>query len=394
MTPRQHRTLAHVSAIMAARAWLRPFVRCGAQGRLVCATTMNCGALLSSVSGPRCGVCALRSGLPSCMLTRQRCVVCSRESVVGKFVRTAWLCEMVQCASIPECVAGWHHVHYVCGARVSHLVCVAAGPSKQEKNTSLALYLFAGAIGFVGLSYASVPLYQMFCQATGYGGTTQTSTLDKLKEMKPVSAVWPGACGTSSHVARASTGSWCTPNHHPLHRQHRGYDAVEVRAPAAHDQGACPVCLPGGGHVGSRDAWMQVVPGEPALACYTAYNPTKRPITGVATYNVTPQKCGVYFTKYQCFCFDEQRLRPKEEIDMPVGGCSLIRWITAQFGDTHRCFSDSCYSGWTRRFWRIPSWETYAISRCPTPSSRRMKKMRKMTVVTTPSPSLLLVSSA
>ena len=104
MTPRQHRTLAHVSAIMAARAWLRPFVRCGAQGRLVCATTMNCGALLSSVSGPRCGVCALRSGLPSCMLTRQRCVVCSRESVVSKFVRTAWLCEMVQCASIPECV--------------------------------------------------------------------------------------------------------------------------------------------------------------------------------------------------------------------------------------------------------------------------------------------------
>ena len=156
----------------------------------------------------------------------------------------------------------------------------------------------------------------------------------------------------------------------------------------------CPVCLAGGGHVGSRDAWMQVVPGEPALACYTAYNPTKRPITGVATYNVTPQKCGVYFTKYQCFCFDEQRLRPKEEIDMPVGGCSLIRWITAQFGDTHRCFSDSCYSGWTRRFWRIPSWETYAISRCPTPSSRRMKKMRKMTVVTTPSPSLLLASSA
>lgn len=62
----------------------------------------------------------------------------------------------------------------------------------------------------------------------------------------------------------------------------------------------------------------QVVPGEPALACYTAYNPTKRPITGVATYNVTPQKCGVYFTKYQCFCFDEQRLRPGEEIDMPV----------------------------------------------------------------------------
>ena len=51
---------------------------------------------------------------------------------------------------------------------------------------SLAMYLMAGAVGFVGLAYASVPLYKMFCQATGYGGTTQTSTLSKLKEMKPV----------------------------------------------------------------------------------------------------------------------------------------------------------------------------------------------------------------
>jgi len=70
---------------------------------------------------------------------------------------------------------------------------------------------------------------------------------------------------------------------------------------------------------------IKVVPGEPALACYTAYNPTKKPITGVATYNVTPQKCGVYFTKYQCFCFDEQRLRPREEIDMPVRGLFCVQ---------------------------------------------------------------------
>lgn len=62
----------------------------------------------------------------------------------------------------------------------------------------------------------------------------------------------------------------------------------------------------------------QVVPGETALAFYTAHNPTDRAITGVSTYNVTPARAGLYFSKIQCFCFEEQRLKPKEEIDMPV----------------------------------------------------------------------------
>lgn len=63
---------------------------------------------------------------------------------------------------------------------------------------------------------------------------------------------------------------------------------------------------------------MQVVPGETALAFYTAHNPTDKPITGVSTYNITPMRAGLYFSKIQCFCFEEQRLRPHEEIDMPV----------------------------------------------------------------------------
>ncbi len=62
----------------------------------------------------------------------------------------------------------------------------------------------------------------------------------------------------------------------------------------------------------------QVVPGETALAFYTAYNPTDKPITGVSTYNITPMRAGLYFNKIQCFCFEEQRLRPHEEVDMPV----------------------------------------------------------------------------
>ena len=57
---------------------------------------------------------------------------------------------------------------------------------------------------------------------------------------------------------------------------------------------------------------IKVVPGETALAFFTAHNPTNKPVTGVATYNVTPAKAGIYFNKIQCFCFDEQRLKAGE----------------------------------------------------------------------------------
>ena len=63
---------------------------------------------------------------------------------------------------------------------------------------------------------------------------------------------------------------------------------------------------------------MKVSPGETALAFYTVKNKEDYAITGVATYNVDPPQVGIYFNKIQCFCFEEQRLGPKEEIDMPV----------------------------------------------------------------------------
>jgi cytochrome c oxidase assembly protein subunit 11 len=63
---------------------------------------------------------------------------------------------------------------------------------------------------------------------------------------------------------------------------------------------------------------VKVVPGETALAFYTVKNKSDKAITGVATYNVHPPKAGLFFNKIQCFCFEEQRLGPKEEIDMPV----------------------------------------------------------------------------
>merc|ERR1711997_662408 len=63
---------------------------------------------------------------------------------------------------------------------------------------------------------------------------------------------------------------------------------------------------------------VKLFAGETALAFYTARNPTSVPIDGVSTYNVIPFEAGAYFNKIQCFCFEEQRLNPDEEVDMPV----------------------------------------------------------------------------
>lgn len=63
---------------------------------------------------------------------------------------------------------------------------------------------------------------------------------------------------------------------------------------------------------------IRVVPGETALAFYTAKNPTDQPVIGISTYNVVPFEAGQYFNKIQCFCFEEQQLNPHEEVDMPV----------------------------------------------------------------------------
>ncbi|KAM9119436.1 cytochrome c oxidase assembly protein COX11, mitochondrial isoform 2-T2 [Pangshura tecta] len=63
---------------------------------------------------------------------------------------------------------------------------------------------------------------------------------------------------------------------------------------------------------------IYVVPGETALAFYKAKNSTDKPVIGISTYNVVPFEAGQYFNKIQCFCFEEQRLNPQEEVDMPV----------------------------------------------------------------------------
>lgn len=149
--------------------------------------------------------------------------------------------------------------------------------SRQERNKSFALYLVSVAVGVVGLSYAAVPLYKVFCQATGYGGTTQVAGEEAALLMRPVKGARPLKIRFSGNVSSALPWGFT-----PQQRQ------------------------------------VEVVPGETALAFYTATNKSDDPVIGVSTYNVLPMKAGLYFNKIQCFCFDEQRLEPNEEVDMPV----------------------------------------------------------------------------
>ena len=71
---------------------------------------------------------------------------------------------------------------------------------------------------------------------------------------------------------------------------------------------------------------MEIKIGETGLAFYEAYNPYDRPIAGSASYNVTPYEAGAFFTKIDCFCFEEQVLQPGERVQMPVPSLWTRNW--------------------------------------------------------------------
>eukprot|EP00924_Labyrinthula_sp_SR-Ha-C_P001474 maker-scaffold_55-snap-gene-1.0-mRNA-1 protein AED:0.01 eAED:0.01 QI:82/1/1/1/0/0/2/422/208 len=147
----------------------------------------------------------------------------------------------------------------------------------RNRNKTLGLYTLSIVIGFIGVSYAAVPLYKIFCQVTGFGGTTRKLTAQEYEDMKkkkltPVTSAPP----------------------------------ITVHFEATKSDNLPWTFKP-------QQTEIKVVPGETALAFYTARNETKDPIVGVASYNITPLKAGLYFNKIQCFCFDQQRLRPNEE---------------------------------------------------------------------------------
>lgn len=154
----------------------------------------------------------------------------------------------------------------------------------RRKSVENASYLAAIVIGMVGVTYASVPLYRMFCQATGYGGTVQRAMTLEEKLLKPTDA------STDEEAA--------------------------LRELTIHFN--CDITSGLHWKFTPTQRHVKTSPGESTLAFYTVKNLSDKAITGVSTYNVTPQKAGIYFNKIQCFCFEEQRLRPGEEIDMPV----------------------------------------------------------------------------
>lgn len=122
------------------------------------------------------------------------------------------------------------------------------------------------------LAWASVPLYDWFCRVTGYGGTP--------------------------NVAQSSTGQILQ-------------QEVKVRFDASLERGMPWEFKP-------VERTMDIRIGETGLAFYEAHNPTDRPIAGSASFNVYPYSAGAYFSKIQCFCFEEQVLQPGETVQMPV----------------------------------------------------------------------------
>ncbi len=144
-------------------------------------------------------------------------------------------------------------------------------PAKR-RNARTGIVLTGIAVGMVGLSFASVPLYRLFCQVTGYGGTTQ------------VAEIVPEA------VAER---------------------VIKVRFNADTMPG-----LPWYFKPVQREIALKV--GESGLAYYRARNLSEVAVTGTSTFNVTPLKAGKYFNKVQCFCFTEQRLEAGQELDMAV----------------------------------------------------------------------------
>lgn len=134
--------------------------------------------------------------------------------------------------------------------------------------------LFSLVAGMVGLSYAAVPLYKLFCQVTGYAGTTQVAA------GKTLPAQVAGTRFTITFDANV---------------------ARDLNWKFRPEQGA-----------------MTVEAGQQGLAFYEAKNLDSQAVVGTASFNVTPEKAGIYFTKIDCFCFTEQRLEPGQAMPMPV----------------------------------------------------------------------------
>lgn len=142
-------------------------------------------------------------------------------------------------------------------------------------NRRTAIWAAVFALAMVGMAYAAVPLYKMFCAATGYAGTTQRAAA-LAADIKPVAG-----------------------------------QSVRVRFDANISPGIPWAFKPEANAV-------TVKIGERRMAFFKATNFAATPTTGRAAFNVSPDIAGKYFVKIACFCFTEQTLKAGQTVDMPV----------------------------------------------------------------------------
>ena len=139
-------------------------------------------------------------------------------------------------------------------------------------NTKTVTRLVGVVLLMGGLAWASVPFYDWFCRVTGFGGE-------------------PGVATAGSDEILDQT--------------------MKIRFDASKERD-----MPWEFKPVEREMVVRI--GETGLAFYEAYNPTDKPVAGSASYNVTPYEAGGFFTKIDCFCFEEQILQPGERVEMPV----------------------------------------------------------------------------
>jgi cytochrome c oxidase assembly protein subunit 11 len=148
-------------------------------------------------------------------------------------------------------------------------------PFDRDRRNRRTLVAMAGlGIAMLALGFASVPLYRIFCEQTGFGGTTQRAS------------AYAGVKAAVGHTMSVRFDSNVQPGMPWRFYPERRTETVTV---------------------GARD-----------MAIFIAENMSDRPVTGTASFNVTPTQAGAYFTKIQCFCFTEQTLQPGERVRMPV----------------------------------------------------------------------------
>lgn len=145
----------------------------------------------------------------------------------------------------------------------------------SHRNRRTGLMALGFALLMLGLGYAAVPLYDLFCRVTGFGGTTQKASAAEADKV----------------VVSQQT--------------------ITVRFDGNVDR-----TMPW--RFGPEQVTQTMRIGQRQMAFYKAKNLSDKPVTGVASFNVAPEQAGKYFNKIHCFCFERQTLQPGQEVDMPV----------------------------------------------------------------------------